>query len=122
MALDQDTLALLDEAIEVDILTPRRDGSTSSRPIWIVVVDGEVYVRSYRGESGAWFRRARADGAATLEAGGRTIDVAAELVPRDETLDQRISDAFREKYGARSPGPTEAMVTPEVIATTMRLT
>ena len=57
-------------------------------------------------------------------AGGRRADDrrGRRAVPRDETLDQRISDAFREKYGARSPGPTEAMVTPEVIATTMRLT
>jgi hypothetical protein len=121
MPFDQDTLALLDEAIEIDILTPRRDGSISSRPIWIVVVDGVPYVRSYRGESGAWFRRARADGKATLQAGERTIDVVAELIARDDDLDERISDAFRAKYGARSPGPTEGMVTPEVTATTMRL-
>jgi hypothetical protein len=121
MPFDQDTLALLDETIELDILTPRRDGSISSRPIWIVVVDDVPYVRSYRGESGAWFRRVRADGTATLQAGERSIDVVAELIARDADLDERISDAFRAKYGARSPGPTAGMLTPEVTATTMRL-
>ena len=32
-----------------------------------------------------------------------------------------ISDAYREKYGERSPGSTETMVDPEVSATTLRL-
>jgi hypothetical protein len=121
MALDDDTLGLLDESIEVDIRTPRRDGSVSSRPIWVVVVDGEAYIRSYKGESGAWFRRARADGAASISAAGRTFDVGTKLIGDDEALDERISEAFRAKYGERSPGPTEAMVSPEVVRTTMRL-
>jgi hypothetical protein len=119
-SLDQDTLTLLDEAVEVDIRTPRRDGSISSRPIWVVVVDGEAYVRSYLGPGGAWYKRARADGAAVLDAGGREIEVGVEDAGGDE-LDARVSDAFRAKYGARSPGSTEAMVTPEVTATTLRL-
>jgi hypothetical protein len=121
-ALDKDTLALLDESIEVDIRTPRRDGSLSSRPIWVVVVDGEAYVRSYRGERGAWFRRVRADGTAVLAAQGRTVEVGAVMDAGDEELNRRIDEAFRAKYGERSPGPTEAMVSPEVKATTMRLT
>ena len=56
--LDSRTIDRLDAAIEVDAQTPRRDGSTSSRPIWVVVSDGDAYVRSYRGASGAWYRRA----------------------------------------------------------------
>jgi hypothetical protein len=122
MGLDKDTLELLDERIEVDIRTPRRDGSISSRPIWVVVVDGEAYIRSYLGERGAWFRRARADGAAELEADGRTIGVGVEMDADDEELNRKIDDAFRAKYGERSSGSTEAMVTPEVVRTTMRLT
>ena len=34
----------------------------------------------------------------------------------------RISDAFVAKYGESSPGPTEAMVSPEIVGTTLRLT
>lgn len=121
MALDQGTIHTLDETIEVDMVTPRRDGSKSSRPIWIVVVDGQAYVRSYRGESGAWYRRARADGRAALELDGRTIDVGAEPVSDEET-NRKVSEAFRAKYGDRSPGPTETMVNAEVSRTTLRLT
>ena len=60
--LDSSTIDRLDAAIEVDAQTPRSDGSTSSRPIWVVVAGGDAYVRSYRGTSGAWYRRATTDG------------------------------------------------------------
>src|SRR3954452_4909856 len=95
--LDQATLDLLDQRRESDMLTPRRDGSTSSRPVWIVVVDGEAYVRSYCGPSGAWYRGALADGWAVLVVNGRTIDVAAEH-ERYEVLNGRVSYAFVAKY------------------------
>jgi hypothetical protein len=120
-ALDQETLELLDESIEVDMRTPRRDGSTSSRPIWVVVVDGDAYVRSYHGPSGAWYRRALADGRAAIGAAGRSIDVGVQPAAGDE-LNRRISDAFRAKYAAASPGPTEEMVSPEITRTNLRLT
>jgi hypothetical protein len=120
-ALDQETLELLDQSIEVEMRTPRRDGSTSSRPIWVVVVDGDAYVRSYHGPSGAWYRRALADGRAAIGAGGRTIDVGFQPATGDE-LNRRVSEAFRAKYGARSPESTEEMVSPEITRTNLRLT
>jgi hypothetical protein len=120
-ALDQDTLEILDQSLEVEMRTPRRDGSMSSRPIWVVVVDGDAYVRSYRGARGAWYRRALADGSAVLGVGGRTLEVVVQPTADDE-LNRRVSEAFRAKYGARSPGSTEAMVSPEITRTTMRLT
>jgi hypothetical protein len=120
-ALDQDTLELLDQSREVEMRTPRRDGSMSSRPIWVVVVDGDAYVRSYRGARGAWYRRALADGSAVLGVGGRTLEVVVQPTADDE-LNRRVSEAFRAKYGARSPGSTETMVSPEITRTTVRLT
>src|SRR5437763_6636910 len=119
-SLDQDTLAALDQRVEVDMITPRRDGSLSRRPIWVVVMGDDAYVRSYRGESGAWYRRARADGRAALGVGGDTIEVAVEPVSDDET-NGRVSEAFRAKYAARSPGPTETMVNDEVSRPTLRV-
>lgn len=118
--LDHRTLDLLDRALEIDARTPRSDGSMSSRPIWSVVADGEAYVRSYRGERGAWYRRARADGRMTIGADGSEVEVAAEPVDDDE-VNRLVSEAYRAKYGARSPAPTETMVNPEVSRTTLRL-
>jgi hypothetical protein len=118
--LDPSTIDLLDAAIEIQARTPRRDGSTSSRPIWVVVSDGEAYVRSYRGDAGAWYRRAKADGTLTLVVDGTEVRATAEPVEDDE-VNARVSDAYREKYSARSPGPTETMVDDDVSATTLRL-
>jgi hypothetical protein len=120
MALDPGTIELLDAAVEVEARTPRRDGSTSSRPIWVVVSDGEAYVRSYRGARGAWYRRAKADGALTLVVDGTEVPATVEPVV-DDAVNRRVSDAYRDKYGARSPGPTATMVNDEVSATTLRL-
>jgi hypothetical protein len=109
--LDQETLERFDRTGEVPV------GEGKTIPIWVVVVDGEAYVRSYRGESGRWYRRARESGRAVI--GGVPVTVA----PIDDAaLDERISAAFRAKYGKRSPGSTASMVTPEVVATTLRLT
>src|SRR5712671_5035399 len=44
-------LKQLDESDEITMRTMRRDGSWSSRPIWIVVVNDEPYVRSANGAS-----------------------------------------------------------------------
>jgi hypothetical protein len=118
--LDGSTIDRLDAALEVEARTPRRDGSTSSRPIWVVVADGDAYVRSYRGARGAWYRRAKADGALTLAVDGDEVHATVEPID-DEEVNRRVSEAFRDKYGARSPGPTETMVNDEVSATTLRL-
>jgi hypothetical protein len=109
--LDPQALELLDTSREVHVATPAK-----RLPIWAVVVDGDAYVRSYHGDSGAWYRRALREG--RLEVDGIEAGVEPE---RDPELNRRISEAYHAKYGERSPGPTEAMVTPEVAATTLRL-
>lgn len=118
--LDRATLDLLDRSIEVDARTPRRDGSESSRPIWVVVVDGDAYVRSFLGARGAWYRRALADGRLTLVADGTTITASVEP-DLDPERNRRVSEAFEAKYGAQSPGPTATMIDAEVSRTTLRL-
>ena len=112
---------MLDKSIEVEMLTPRRDGSISGRPIWVVVMGGDAYVRSYLGPRGDWYRRAQADGGAAIDLDGRTIEVGVQPV-NDEDLNRQVSEAYRAKYGASSPESTESMVTPEVTGTTLRLT
>jgi hypothetical protein len=111
VSLRPDAIQLFDRTREVHVATP-----TKRLPIWAVVVDDEVYVRSYHGERGAWYRRALREERMKLEG----IDVRVEPV-HDSELNERISDAFRAKYGGRSPASTEAMVSPEVVATTLRL-
>jgi hypothetical protein len=109
--LGSEAIEMLDRTLEVHVAAPKKPV-----PIWAVVVDGEAYVRSYRGERGAWYRRALREGRVEIEG------IEARVEPeRDPELNVRISDAFRAKYGSRSPSSTDAMVTPEVVATTLRL-
>jgi hypothetical protein len=121
MSLDRETLEALDRNREIDIRTPRRDGSVSNRPIWVVVVDGEAYVRSWKARRGAWYRRVLEDRRAVIAVDGREIDIGLEP-EQDEEINRRVSDAFRAKYGERARQSTEEMVTPEVSRTTLRLT
>jgi hypothetical protein len=118
--LDEATLELFDRESEVDMRTPRRDGSESSRPIWVVVVDGSAYVRSYQAERGAWYRRALADGRARIAVQDTIVDVGLEP-DHDEDVNRRVSEAFQAKYGDRSPDSTATMIDPERSRTTLRL-
>jgi hypothetical protein len=52
---------------------------------------------------------------------GAEIDAAVEPAA-DDDVNRRVSEAYRSKYGARSPGSTETMVNPEISQTTLRLT
>jgi hypothetical protein len=81
------------------------------------VADGEAYIRSYKGAGGAWYKRALREGRVVID--GTEFTVEPEP---DEAVNAKVSQAFRDKYGARSPRPTEGMVSPEVAATTLRLT
>jgi hypothetical protein len=110
-SLGPEAIQMFDRTREVHVAAPGQ-----RVPIWAVVVDGEAYVRSYRGERGAWYRRALREGRVEIDG------IAARVEPeRDPDVNERVSAAFRAKYGDRSPSSTDAMVTPEVVATTLRL-
>ena len=116
-----DTLRLIDEAREVRIETRRdEDAPTHRTTIWVVTVDGTVFVRSVRGREGRWYREVSENPAAALHVGHDRIAVRAVPVT-DEAKIRAVSEAYREKYGRTSPGSTRAMVQPETLPTTLRL-
>jgi hypothetical protein len=88
--------------------------------IWVVTVDGTVFVRSVRGREGRWYREVSENPAAALHVGHDRIAVRAVPVT-DEAKIGAVSEAYREKYGRTSPGSTRAMVQPETLPTTLRL-
>ena len=115
-SFDADTLGALRELREVGIRTDRHP--QSAVVIWVVVADDGVFVRSFRGAKGRWYRDLAGGGPATLEFGGRRL--AVQAVPaNDPAAIEHASREFMRKYG---PGPyATAMVQPEVVATTLRL-
>lgn len=116
--LPADTLDLLDRTAEVDIETRVADGTPHSTIIWVVVVDGVAYVRSYRGATARWYREVVSDPDATIVAAGRRIEVRAVTATDDGSVDA-CSRGLEAKY-AGDPA-TPAMVAPTVLGTTLRL-
>ena len=73
---DPETLRLLNEAQEVDIETRQEEGSPTHRTVvWVVVMNGEVFVRSVRGLNGRWYREISANPTGALHAGDQRIPV-----------------------------------------------
>jgi hypothetical protein len=118
---DPETLRLLDETQEVDIKTRQEEGSPTHRTIvWVIVMSGEVFVRSVRGPKGRWYREISANPTGALHAGGQRIPVRAAPATDGPTT-EAVSDAYRSKYQREWPGPTAAMVRAEVLPTTLKL-
>jgi hypothetical protein len=116
-----DELTRLGGAEEIDISTQRHDGSLRPFvPIWIVTVDGGLYVRSYRGTGGAWYRHATAHPAGTIKANGLQRDVT--LTPADPATRDGIDAAYRTKYGRYGDSYLQTMLGEQAVASTMKLT
>ena len=116
-----DELAAVGHATELLISTRRSDGGLRAPvPIWVVRVADELYVRSYRGAGGAWYRHARNDGYAHIRAGGVDRDVAVDATLPDETTRMAIDAEYRSKY-ATHVAYVPPMLTPTAVDTTLRL-
>jgi hypothetical protein len=113
---DVETLRELREVHEVAICSEKHP--KSAVVIWVVVADDEVFVRSWRGAKGRWYRDLAAGGSATLEFAGRSLAVQA-LPARDQDAVDRTSREFLRKYQRSSHA--QEMVRPETLPTTLRL-
>jgi len=59
-AWTKDELDKIGQADELEIASVRHDGTLSnSVTIWVVRIGNDLYVRSYKGRRGAWFRAAQ---------------------------------------------------------------
>ncbi|HLZ31206.1 MAG TPA: DUF2255 family protein [Chloroflexota bacterium] len=120
-SFDQATLDIFDRTAEVEIETSRADGAPVHRTtIWIVVASDAVYVRSVRGPAGRWYRELLANPRGAVHAGGTAVAVQAKPASDPATI-ARVSDALNQKYLARWPGPTAAMLRDDTLPTTLRL-
>ena len=87
-------------------------------PIWIVVADDTVFVRSAYGTRGRWYRDLTADEMVTVSACGRELHARAVPENKPDAI-AAVSREYLRKYGT---GPyAQAMVKPAVLAHTLRL-
>jgi hypothetical protein len=114
-----DELDRIGAAEELELAVRRADGRPRNPvTIWVVRVGDDIYVRSWRGTDGSWYRAVRSVPEGRVRAGGVERNVRFVAAPDD--VADAIDDAYRTKY-ARYPTYVEPMVRVEARATTLRL-
>lgn len=109
-AWTNDELTRIEHAEELQMAPARSDGTPRAPvPIWVVRDGGDLYVRSFRGSAGAWYRAARASGEGRISSGGVDKDVTLVEVT-DPGVNDRIDTAYRTKYGRYGASYVEPMV------------
>jgi hypothetical protein len=104
---------------EIEVSALREDGAlTKPVTIWAVRVEGELYVRSVRGEAGGWYKEAEQRHEGRIEADSTAVDVSFEDVPHH--LDEEIDEAYKAKYGYPSD-PVDSITADAARATTIRV-
>jgi hypothetical protein len=113
-------LATIGTADEIHI-APDRSDRTPGRavPIWVVRVGDDLYVRSYRGPSGSWYRRARRNRSGRIRVGG--IDRAVRFTAADAGVRAKVDEAYSAKYGRYSSSLVRPMISDAVVETTLKL-
>lgn len=115
-----DELNKIGTAEELEIAPRRRDGTLRNPvTIWVVRLGDDLYVRSYRGRGGAWFRGAQVHHEGRIRAGGVEKDVTF-VEETDPGINDQIDAAYRTKY-QRYPQYVAPMVTAEARSTTIKL-
>jgi hypothetical protein len=79
----------------VEIVTKNADGTLKETTVWLVVVDGDGYIRT---GNTRWWSNIERDHDVVLRIEGKDYPLRVVLV-EDPDLRQRVVDAFRAKYG-----------------------
>jgi hypothetical protein len=116
-AWTSEELNTISAAHEVELTTLRSDGTPVT--IWVVRNGDDLYIRSWRGRTAAWFRSAQARHQGHIQAGGIDRDVL--FVDAAQDLNNQVDAAYRTKYMPIAPSYVEPMVSPEARATTLKL-
>ena len=115
-----DELDRIGSADELRITSVRADGALRPYvPIWVVRVGDDLYVRSYRGVDGGWFRHLRERDRGRIQAGGIEREVA--VAAADNAIDAAVDEAYRGKYGRYGGRLVDPMIAAQARATTLRL-
>ena len=114
-----DELTKIAAADELRIAPQRSDG-TLRKPviIWVARNGDDLYVRSVRGRTSAWFRGVQDRHEAHIEAGG--VEKVVTLVETDDANDA-IDAAYRSKYRRYAKAIVDSIVSPQARAATLKV-
>ena len=115
-----DDLDRIGNAEELRLATQQPDGTLRDPvTIWVIRHGNDLYVRSWRGPGGSWFRRTRERRNGRIQAGG--VDKDVTFADADHGLDDQIDAAYRAKYRRHGGTYVDPMVAPQAQATTIKL-
>jgi hypothetical protein len=118
MAFTADDLELIDRTKLVRIETSRVGGPAHRTIVWVVVDDGDVFVRSAYGPDARWYREATSNPEITLWVDKRSFRAhVTRVIDPDEIA--RMSAGLERKY-AGDPA-VRRMNRPELLPLTLRL-
>jgi hypothetical protein len=106
---------------ELVLVISRAERAPLRFPVWPVVVDGDLYVRSYLGVTAGWYQGvvANQNQAIVLNDNDNDVDVLFEFVPRTDAVNRGIDAAFLRKYA--TDDYRDAMITPLALDATLRI-
>lgn len=114
-----DELGKIGSAHELRLATRRPDGTLRNPvTIWVIRHGDDLYIRSYRGPGGSWYRHARERRDGRIRAGG--VDKEVTFADAGHDLDDQIDAAYRAKYH-RYPSYVDPMLSPQARGTTIKL-
>jgi hypothetical protein len=119
MSFSDEDLANLERAEEVEIETQAPGEAARRTVIWVVVDDGEVFIRTYKGPDSRWYRDAMANPAVAIHVDGKRLPATA-IPATDPDSIERISAALQAKY-AHDPASLATMLEPEMLDANYRL-
>ena len=113
-------LTTIGAAEEMELAPLRSDSTLRKRiTIWVVRHGDDLYVRSWRGRGGSWFRAAQARHEGHIRADGVEKDVTF-VEETDPGINDALDAAYRAKYRS-SASYVPPMISPEARATTLKL-
>ncbi len=121
-AWTDDHLTQVGSAEELNIASLRSDG-TLRKPvtIWVVRLDGDLYVRSVNGRTSGWFRGVQTQHKGRIRAGGVEKDVSFVEVAADDEINDRIDSVYSAKYSRYAKSIIASITSDKARSATIRL-
>ena len=116
---DKFTDEVVDEFRKAKIMGVRAGTEHRYTGVWVVVVDGRVFARSWNDKPTGWFEAFRKQASGTVQVGDLEIPVRGKLV-RSARIRDAVTAAFGEKYPTKGSRKwVEGFAEPERVANTI---
>ena len=96
--LDKEAIEMISELNDFHIAPYREDGETFGTLtwIWVVEVEGSLYVRAYNGVNSRWYKSALSQKAGKIKSNGTEFKV--QFQPISGEINDEIDAAYKAKY------------------------